>query len=72
LDLAFLGATRQGFLEFVFLAFAFGIVLATGRSVRFPGEIVPDPASIWQYLGIILLVVLFLRSWFKLIPRRRS
>jgi tetratricopeptide (TPR) repeat protein len=72
LDLCFLGATRQGFVEFVFLAFAFGIVFATGRSVRFPGEIIPDPASTWQALGIILLAVLFLRSWFKLLPRRRS
>ena len=72
LDLAFLGATRQGFLEFSFLAFALGIVFATGRSVRFPGEIIQDPASTWQALGIILLATLFLRSWIKLLPRRRS
>lgn len=72
LDLSFLGATRQGFLEFGFLAFALGIVFATGRSVRFPGEIIQDPASTWQGLGVILLAVLFLRSWTKLLPRRRS
>jgi hypothetical protein len=72
LDLAFLGATRQGFLEFSFLTFALGIVFATGRSVRFPGEIIQDPASTWQSLGIILLAALFLRSWIKLLPRRRS
>ena len=72
LDLAFLGGTRQGFLEFGFLAFALGIVFATGRSVRFPGEIIQDPASTWQGFGIILLATLFLRSWIKLLPRRRS
>lgn len=72
LDLCFLGVTRQGFLEFTFLAFALGIVFATGRSVRFPGEIIQDPASTWQTLGILLLATLFLRSWMKLLPRRRS
>lgn len=72
LDLAFMGGTRQGFLEFSFLAFACGIVFATGRSVRFPGEILADPSSIWQALGIVLLGVLFVRSWLKLIPRRRA
>lgn len=72
LDLSFLGATRQGFLEFGFLAFALGIVFATGRSVRFPGEVIQDPASTWQALGIILLVTLFLRSWIKLLPRRTT
>ena len=72
LDASFLGATRQGFLEFSFLAFALGIVFATGRSVRFPGEIIQDPASTWQGIGLILLAVLFLRSWIKLLPHRRS
>jgi hypothetical protein len=72
LDLSFLGATRQGFLEFSFLAFALGIVIATGRSIQFPGEIIQDPSSTWQALGIILLATLFLRSWIKLLPRRRS
>ena len=72
LDLTFMGATRQGFLEFGFLAFALGIIFATGRSVRFPGEVVTDPASSWQAVGIVLLAVLFLRSWLKLLPRRSS
>lgn len=72
LDLGFLGETRQGLLEFSFLAFAFGIVFATGRTVRFPGEIIADPASTWQALGLVLLAVLFLRSWLKLLPRRTS
>jgi hypothetical protein len=72
LDASFLGATREGFLEFGFLAFALGIVFATGRSVRFPGEVIQDPASTWQGLGILLLATLFLRSWLKLIPRRNS
>jgi tetratricopeptide (TPR) repeat protein len=72
LDLSFMGATRQGFMEFGFLAFAVGIVFATGRSVRYPGEIIADPSSTWSALGIVLLAILFLRSWIKLIPRRRS
>jgi len=70
LDLCFLGEAAEGFMEFGALAFAMGIVLATGRSVRFPGEILADPASVWQILGLILLAILFLRSWVKLIPRR--
>jgi len=69
-DLCFLGDTRQGFVELLFLSFAFGIVFATGRSVRYPGEILADPASTWLPLGLILLAVLFLRSWLKLLPRR--
>jgi len=70
LDMCFLGDATEGFLEFGFLSFALGLVLATGRSVRFPGEILPDPASTWQSLGLVLLVILFLRSWIKLVPRR--
>ncbi len=71
-DLCFLGRTRQGFIELMFLCFALGIVFATGRSVRYPGEILSDPASTWLPLGLILLTILFLRSWLKLLPRRRS
>jgi len=71
-DLCFLGRTRQGFVELLFLSFAMGIVFATGRSVRYPGEILADPTSTWLPLGLILLTVLFLRSWLKLLPRRRS
>lgn len=71
-DLCFLGRTRQGFIELLFLSFALGIVFATGRSVRYPGEILADPTSTWLPLGLILLTILFLRSWFKLLPRRRS
>jgi len=70
-DLCFLGDTRQGFVELLFLSFALGVVFATGRSVRYPGEILADPSSTWLPLGLILLAVLFLRSWFKLLPRRR-
>ncbi len=47
-----------------------GLVFATGRTVRYPGEILPDPASTWLPVGIILLVLLLLRSWLKLLPRR--
>jgi hypothetical protein len=69
-DRCFIGDTRHGFVEYVFLCFALGIVLATGRSVRYPGEILADPASAWLPLGLGLLAVLFVRSWFKLLPRR--
>ncbi|MFZ1614381.1 MAG: tetratricopeptide repeat protein [Holophaga sp.] len=69
-DLCFLGDTRQGFMELIFLCFASGIVFTTGRSVRFSGEILADPTSTWLPLGMILLAVLFFRSWLKLIPRR--
>jgi len=72
LDLCFLGEAGEGFLEFSFLCFALGIALATGRSVRFPAELLADPASIWLPIGLVLLVVLFLRSWLKLLPRRHS
>ena len=69
-DRCFIGDTRGGFVEFVFLCFALGIVLATAHTVRYPGEVLADPASAWLPLGLILLAVLFIRSWFKLLPRR--
>ena len=69
-DLSFIGDTWAGFLEYGFFCFAVGIVLATGRSVRYPGEILPDPGSIWLPVGLALLAMLFLRSWLKLLPRR--
>jgi hypothetical protein len=69
-DRCFIGDTGSGFAEFGFFCFALGIVLGTGRSVRYPGEILPDPASIWLPLGLALLAVLWVRSWLKLLPRR--
>ena len=69
-DLLLIGDTREGLVELSFLCFALGVVLATGRSVRYPGEILADPASVWMPLGIALLGMLFLRSWLKLLPRR--
>lgn len=69
-DLCFLGETQEGFVELLFLCFAAGMVFATGRSVRFPGDLLPDPASTWLPVGLGLLGILFLRSWIKLIPRR--
>ena len=44
-------------------------MLATGRPVRYPGEIVAEPASVWLPVGLILLAVLFFRSWLKLLPQ---
>jgi tetratricopeptide (TPR) repeat protein len=70
MDRLFMGDTRNGLVEFVFLCFSLAVVLGTGRSVRYPGEILMDPASIWLPLGLGLLAVLFLRSWLKLLPRR--
>jgi len=69
-DRCFLGDTRSGVVEFGFFCFALGAVLTTGWEVRYPGEILTDPASTWLPLGLALLGVLFLRSWFKLLPRR--
>jgi len=69
-DKCFIGDTASGFLEFGFFCCAAGIVLAMGRAVRYPGEILADPASTWLPLGLALLAVLFLRSWLKLLPRR--
>lgn len=68
-DLCFLGETVRGFVELSFLCCAMGVVFVTGRVVRYPGEILPDPSSIWLPLGVGLLAVLFLRSWLKLLPR---
>ncbi len=69
-DLVFLGHTREGLLEFVLLCLALGLVLATGRSVRYPGEILPDPTSTWLAVGAVFSLLLFLRSWLKLLPGR--
>ncbi len=69
-DLAFLGETRQGLIEFLPFCLAVGMVLATGRSVRYPGEILADPTSTWLAIGAILLGLFYLRSWLKLILRR--
>lgn len=69
-DLAFLGEAREGFLEFLPFCLAVGMVLATGRSVRYPGEIVADPTSTWLALGGVLLLLFYVRSWLKLVLRR--
>ena len=69
-DLAFLGETREGFMEFLPFCLAVGMVLATGRSVRYPGEILADPTSTWLAVGAVLVGVFYLRSWLKLILRR--
>lgn len=69
-DLAFLGETREGLLEFLPFCLAVGMVLATGRSVRYPGEILADPTSTWLAIGAVLVGLFYLRSWLKLILRR--
>lgn len=69
-DLLFLGRTRSGFIELAALALAFGVAVATGRTVRYPGELLPDPSSTWLPIGLLLLGILYLRSWLKLLPRR--
>ena len=56
--------------EFLPFCLAVGMVLATGRSVRYPGEIMADPTSVWLALGTILVGLFYLRSWLKLILRR--
>jgi len=69
-DLAFLGETREALVEFLPFCLAVGMVLATGRSVRFPGEILPDPTSTWLALGALLVGLFYFRSWLKLFLRR--
>lgn len=69
-DLILAGETRAGLVEFSALCLAAGVVVATARPMRYPGEILNDPATIWLPLGLTLLGVLFLRSWLKLLPRR--
>jgi tetratricopeptide (TPR) repeat protein len=69
-DRAFLGDTREGLIEFLPFCLAVGMVLATGRSVRYPGEILADPRSIWLAIGAALVGLFYLRSWLKLILRR--
>lgn len=69
-DLAFLGETRESLIEFLPFCLAVGMVLATGRSVRYPGEIMADPTSTWLAVGAALVALFYLRSWLKLILRR--
>ncbi|MEI6471194.1 MAG: tetratricopeptide repeat protein [Holophagaceae bacterium] len=69
-DLAFLGETRAALVEFMPFCLAAGMVLAMGRTVRYPGEILPDPISTWLLVGLALLAVFYLRSWLKLVMRR--
>ncbi len=57
-DHCFVGATWVGCAEYGFFCFALGLVLATGRSVRYPGEILADPASTWLPVGLTLLAIL--------------
>jgi len=70
-DVAFLGDTSEGFWEWFMVCLALGIVIATGPTVRYPGEIMPDPLSLWLPLGAAFLALLYLRSWVKLLPKRR-
>jgi len=69
-DRCFIGDTRAGCVEFGFFSFALGLVLVTGRTVRYPGEILADPASTWLPVGLVLLAMVCFRSWLKLLPRR--
>lgn len=70
LDLVFLGRSRPGILEFSLVALAASMVLGTGRLMRYPGEVLPDPSSLWLPLGFGLLGLFYLRSWLKLVLRR--
>ncbi|HJU83855.1 MAG TPA: tetratricopeptide repeat protein [Holophagaceae bacterium] len=70
-DSIFMGDTDDGFWDFLLVCLALGVVLATGPTVRYPGEIVPDPSSLWLPIGSGLLLLFFVRSWVKLFPRRR-
>jgi len=69
-DLVFLGDAREGVVEFLPFCLAVGMVLSTGRSVRYPGEIMADPTSTWLAVGALLVLLFYVRSWLKLIVRR--
>ena len=69
-DLAFMGETREGLIEFLPFCLAVGMILATGRSVRYPGEILADPTSTWLAVGAIFVGLFYLRSWLKLVLGR--
>jgi hypothetical protein len=69
-DRTFMGETPDGLAEFAFFSFALALVISAGRTVRYPGEILSDPSSLLLPAGIVLLLVLFARSWMKLLPRR--
>lgn len=70
-DVAFLGETAEGFWEWFTVCLAAGIVIATGPTVRYPGEVLPDPLSLWLPAGAAFLALFYLRSWVKLLPKRR-
>ncbi|HTL98798.1 MAG TPA: hypothetical protein VL181_08335, partial [Holophagaceae bacterium] len=70
-DASFLGDPSEGFWEWFLVCLALGMVIATGPTVRYPGEILPDPLSLWLPLGAAFLALLYLRSWVKLLPKRR-
>jgi tetratricopeptide (TPR) repeat protein len=70
LDQVFLGDSREGFMDWFLICVAASMVLATGRSVRYPGEVLADPVSTWLPIGMVFVILLYLRSWLKLMPRR--
>ncbi len=70
LDQVFLGDGREGFMDWLLICLAASMVLATGRSVRYPGEVLADPVSTWLPIGMAFVSLLYLRSWLKLMPRR--
>jgi len=69
-DQAFIGETREGFLELLFFCFGLWPHLDHRPDGALPGEILPDPVSTWLPVGALLLAILFLRSWIKLLPRK--
>lgn len=70
-DRCFMGYSRQGFLELLFLCAVVGVALATGQGIRYPGEILSDPSPIWFPVALCVLAMIFLRSWLKLLSRHR-
>ncbi len=69
-DRVFLGETQEGLGEYAFFCFSLALVLSAGRTVRYSGELLTDPSSLLFPLGVALLILLFARSWAKLLPRR--
>ena len=69
-DRVFMGEGTGALGELLTAALAAGMVLTMGAPVRYPGEVLLEPASTWLPLGVLVLGLLYLRSWMKLLPGR--
>jgi tetratricopeptide (TPR) repeat protein len=64
-DSVFLGATVSGFLIFLSTTASIGMIVYSLNKTYYPGEIISDPQSLLLIIGILLCVIIYLRSWIK-------